>query len=182
MDAASLVVSIVTIIALFSGPALAVWYGNRTQKQNQERTERLRLFSVLMATRVDPLNMDRMRALALIDLVFYKDESVRRSWRDWNEAAHNTALNDAHGMEIRKQKYHDLLTEMARALGFDRITANEIQRSYTPESFMAKAQLQAATAVEFHRVLRNSQNFGTERQDGSSPLPLGEPPSGPIAP
>ncbi len=129
-----------------------------------------------MATRADPLNMERIKALALIDVVFYKEDSVRAKWRDWHEALTNTSLNDARGWEIRNLKYNDLLSEMAKAVGFDKITANEIQRTYSPEFFLTNARMQGATAIEFHRVLKNSQNFGADRKDGPSPLPLGEPP------
>jgi hypothetical protein len=167
----TVILSVVTIIALFAGPALAVWYGNRIQKTN----ERLRLFSTLMATRADLLSMDRMRALALIDLVFYKDDAVRTKWREWHEAITNSSLNDQRGWEIRNLKYNDLLTEMARAVGFERITANEIQRSYSPEAFRTNTQLQSAQAIEFYRVLKNSQNFGTPRSDNPTKFPWGEP-------
>lgn len=67
MDLNSQVVNIVTIVALFAAPALAVWYGNRIHQTNTERSERLRLFSTLMATRPDPMSMDRVRSLALIE-------------------------------------------------------------------------------------------------------------------
>lgn len=154
----------VTVLALLAGPILAVLVGRVLQKRSVAYNERSAVFKALIAGRYDALSQDRLRALALIEVVFYDEGPVVSAWRAWHEAVTNSSLNDAHGMEIRATKYYDLLTAMARVLGYTRLTRNEMERVYSPALLGQVASLRGLTEIEWYRLLKNSEHLGSPRK------------------
>jgi len=61
-------------------------------------------------------------------------------------------------------KYHDLLAEMARTLGFGDIGAGELARAYYPNLVAKMDQAQQETVFEWLRILKASENLGSPRQ------------------
>jgi hypothetical protein len=73
----------------------------------------------------------------------------------------NTGVSDA----FRLVKLNEMLAEMARAVGYgSSIGFGELVRVYNPQALGNAQQLQRETSEEFLRVLRESENFGTPRQ------------------
>jgi hypothetical protein len=110
-----IVVGIVTVVALILGPRWAVKLSEAEQSKRESRNRRLSLFQVLMACRKDPFNMERVKALAQIDIVFYDQPKVRQKWDEYyaalNDPNYVGGKNDGLNVWARKQNY--LLAEMA---------------------------------------------------------------------
>jgi hypothetical protein len=162
-----------TIAALITGPVAAVLIAWCVQRYDVQRQERVRLLSNLVGTRHNAYDPERLRALAMIDIVFAKYPDVQARWREWHEAVLNTALNDANGIELRNFKYNDLLTTIAHASGFPNITRNELERSYFPEPLAKFFFIRAESEIEWNRVLKNTEYIGGKR---AQPLKVGLPP------
>jgi hypothetical protein len=167
-----------TIIALFGGPISSVCVGVWLQKNNAQRERRFQLFADLVAALTNAYSPERLRALAQIELLFKDYPSVLEKWRDWHEAVTNTALNDAQGLQLRNLRYFDLLTEMARSLGYEKLTRNEFERVYIPEPLGQILAMRLRTEIELNRILSNSETFGGRPREN----PPSAPPPPPVIP
>lgn len=159
---------VVTVIALIGGPAIGVGLSVLLQNRDFVRRERMRLFQTLVAMRPEPVNPERIRALALIDVVFRDKPTVRSKWKDYYETLNNPVhLNNPNAGYVFMTKQNEMLAEMARVLGYGRLIGyEELQRMYAPKAFADNAALQAAMGKEALRVLEASENLGTPRSDG----------------
>jgi hypothetical protein len=101
-----------------------------------------------------------VNALNLIDVVYQDSPIIVRSWHDlfqiivtkpWNEQRY------AHA-------YLDLLSAMAKDVGYKGLTQTDIDKFYSPEALGNAVSMQAETQKEFLRVLKASENFGLPRK------------------
>jgi hypothetical protein len=112
-----------TLLAIVVGPILAIagqlWY----QRRKELRDAKVGVFRVLMSFRNAQLSPDFVKALNLIDLVFYKDEAVRERWRKLWEFLNNkdnfSVPRSSESIEKQRDLTAQLLSTMARELGFE---------------------------------------------------------------
>jgi hypothetical protein len=112
-----------TLLAIVVGPILAIagqlWY----QRRKERRDAKLGVFRVLMNLRNAQLSADFVKALNLIDLVFYKDKGVRERWSIlWEFLNNKENFNLPRASEIIEKQRDltaQLLSTMARELGFE---------------------------------------------------------------
>lgn len=159
---------VVTVIALIVGPTLAVGITLWAEARKNIRNQRLWVFQTLMAYRLDPFNAERIKALALIDVVFHKVPAVKSSWKEYYDSLNDPKYKDSanNAFEVWKRKQNEMLAEMAQALGYGKeIKYAEIERAYAPMLFANNAMLAQKSAAEWLRVLQNSENLGTPRKD-----------------
>ena len=143
-----------TIVAALLGPILAVQAQKAVEAFREKRRRKAFLFEQLMATRASRLAPEHVRALNMIDLVFYgervfgvqrrtaKEERVLDAWKEYHDHL-NTKVEDnqislwvARGDEL----FTNLLYAAAQDLGFkfDRV---QLKRgSYSP---MAHGEIEA---------------------------------------
>lgn len=69
-------VEILTIVALLGGPIFGVAVTVVYQRRDFVRQQRMNVFKTLIAMRAEPFNVDRIRALGLIDVVFHTRRSA----------------------------------------------------------------------------------------------------------
>jgi len=145
-----------TIVALISGPVVAViitlWYQRRVEK----RSAKERLFAVLMAhRRSNPPTIEWVQSLNLIDVVFQDSAEVVRKWRElfdlMNHPTDQINWNQVGHVRI------ELLSEMALSLGYDRLSQTDIDRFYMPQGLVDQAAMQGEMQKEFLRVLKATQ-------------------------
>ena len=159
-------VEAITIVALIAGPAAAVWIGNSLQARSGLRAQRLSLFMSLLATRHDVFSPERIRALSLIDVQFNKYPEVRRKWASYYSALSDSSSSKPGGAMVRMMKFFDLLTQMARAVGYGKdVSIEDLSRSYLPQLVADTNEIQHNLQREFLRVLTDSDNFGMARKD-----------------
>jgi len=69
---------IINLFALLFSPLIAVLVSVFLQSKQAKYGEKKVIFSTLIATRHSPINDQTVRALNMIDVVFYKNKNVRR--------------------------------------------------------------------------------------------------------
>jgi hypothetical protein len=174
------IADIATVIALLAGPALGVGMTFYFQNRNFVRGQRVELLKTLLSLRAEPLNPERIRALATIDVVFSDKPSVRAKWKEFFESVTNPALagNQNAGF-VWMTKQNEMLAEMAKTVGLGRaIGYEELSRMYSPQSFVDNVALLAESQKEFLRVLKASENFGTPKKAEAEVLQLKPPSTG----
>ena len=154
--------TIITIIAIITGPILAVQVQKIIERIKQRRDEKRKLFMSLMVTRGRPLLLEHVQALNMIDIVFSvkwysskKDKAVIDAWSEFRDhlyhfpkeptakegtgiSKEDTSAYNAQ-MQTWASKKDDLLIEildkMAKPLGyrFDKVLLK--RGSYTPRHY-----------------------------------------------
>jgi Family of unknown function (DUF6680) len=149
-----------SLLAVLLSPVIAVgvtlWYQTRKEKRDAKRW----IAQTLMATRHSQITDEAVRALNLIDLVYYDSPSVRRLWREYFEMLSNEGLNNPIGWATRQKKNLEMLTEMATVLGYGKaVTHLDVDRVYYPQGLGDQAQRAREISDELLRVLRGSQGL-----------------------
>jgi hypothetical protein len=129
----------VTIIALLVGPLAAVvtqlWFESRRERRRQK----LWVFHTLMSNRRTVLNPDFVRALNSIDVVFYRNSTVRNRFKDllrhysmpdWKAAQIPPGL-----VEKARDLTAQLLAEMAKDLKYSYDHTDLKDNAYAPQGW-----------------------------------------------
>lgn len=144
------------IIAVISGPVIAViitlWYHTYKQKQDAKR----QLFFTLMAHRKSsPPTIAWVDSLNLIDVVFAKHPKVVILWHEYFALLCQTVYDH----KASQHKYLDLLLAMAKCLGYKNILQTDIDKFYSPVAHGDQAILTTRLQQEFLRVLENTKSL-----------------------
>jgi len=164
---------VINIIALLLSPVVAVVVTLLHQHWSQTRNSRLTLLHTLVGTRHLPIGPEAVRALNMIDIVFYDKPSIRALWHNYIDMLGNEGLNNPMGWAQRQKKNLELIAEMAKTLGYgDSITHLDLDRVYYPIALGESDQRSNELAVELLRVLKNTQGLQ------AIPLAMASSPSG----
>ncbi len=150
-------INVVTIIALFLGPLVAVWIARRMEDRRAKHERRMSVFRALMSTRSNALSFDHVSALNLVEIEFYDNPEVVKKWKAYfddlveyprledekiseglsdAEIARRQANYDKRVKEGRSKLLTELLYEMAQVLGYEKIKVLEIlEGSYFPQGW-----------------------------------------------
>jgi hypothetical protein len=174
------------IIAVVAGPVLAVQVQKILERGRESRYRKVEVFRALMATRSARASLEHVRALNMIDIVFYEerkifgipqrsqfDKNVRDAWRSYHDQ-----LNVAYSEDDFKNwddKCSDLFVEllhnMAKALDFEFNKVLLKRSSYVPvahgneEEYQRKLRdnLLAITSGEQSLLVRNVGDVSEEQ-------------------
>ncbi len=159
---------ILNLIALFLIPIIAVWVGQKLQDRAQKRNDKMAIFKMLMTNRIYGWSNESVYALNLIDIVFAKDEDVRKQWKKYYDTL---CIENATESDIKKiSREHDkLMEEMAKVLGYkDIITWETIQNPYMPkgmkESQNLQQEFQSGQVQLIQNILKNMQNENGDKK------------------
>lgn len=146
----------ITGSAIFLGPLVGViftlWFQSRKDKKNQKQ----HLFFILMAHRKsNPPTFDWVNGLNLIDVVFAEHRQVVRLWHEY----YDLLCHDPVNWQLVEPKYLDLLAEMAKILGYDKLAQTDISKFYSPRAHGDQTQLSQETQSELLRVLKNTEHL-----------------------
>jgi hypothetical protein len=89
-----LVLGVAVVIATLVGPVLAVVVTRLVDDHRQRRARQMELFRALMAGRRTPLSIERVKALNLVEVEFYKKPEI--------EVAYSELMNH---INIRQPKF-----------------------------------------------------------------------------
>ena len=152
--------------ALISGllaTLITIWWQGKVAIRNSK----MKIFETLMSYRYWIVAEPSVHALNSIDVIFYKDDNVRRAYNDFlNEAAKRPETNPN-----TADKHLKLLEEIAKALNLKNIHWDDIKQAYCPnglsekiheEEMLRKMQLQSvANSLE---TQKEQQNTSTQEQ------------------
>jgi hypothetical protein len=122
----------VTIAATLLGPILAVQAQKAVENFRQARERKVQIFSTLMATRAARVSSEHVRALNMIDIVFYgrrvfglrfqtkPERVVTETWREYFTHLDTKVVPEAQQAANLQSDalFANLLYEMAKALDF----------------------------------------------------------------
>jgi hypothetical protein len=98
----------------------------------------------------------------MIDVIFSKDDKVRGLWHEYYEMLQNQGLNNELGFKTRQNKRLELITAMAKVVGYGKeITHLDVDRVYYPEGLGKAVDRNEEMANEWLRVLKNTERFVT---------------------
>lgn len=148
------------ITAVLLSPVIAVlvtlWYQHRKERRDAKRW----ILSTLLATRHSPILDETVRALNLIDLAFHDSAKVRALWHEYFDMLNNEGLQNPNGWSQRQKKNLELITEMARVLGYgNEISHLDVDRVYYPVGLGEQAKRGQEISDELLRVLRGTQGL-----------------------
>ena len=158
MDSSNTTLNFINIIAILLSPIIAVcitlWYQNYKSKRN----DKINLFLTLMANRKTfPRPYTVVNSLNTIDVVFHKHNSVLNLWHQYYDSLHQKA--EIVDWEKQNHLYLDMLTEMARILGYKNLKQTEIDKFYTPIAFGQQYEISQELQNELLRVLKGTSHF-----------------------
>ena len=155
---------IISIIAILVGPVTAVCITLWWQRRKEKRDRQFQLFATLMANRRAALpSYEWANSLNLIDVVFADYPKIVALWHECYLLLQNQEPTQASG-----HKYLELLSEMARTLGFQRLQQTDIDKYYSPRVHGELLVAQAETQAEWLRVLKNTERFLVVKKDDQS--------------
>jgi hypothetical protein len=149
------------ILAILLSPIIPILITLWWQRRKEKRDAKIRLFTTLMAFRKSyPVSYEWANALNLIDVIFSDSPKVVDRWHKYYDN-----LNDEHGAAARIHLYLELMSEMARELGFRQLQQTDIDKFYVPGVHGTQADLNAECQREWLRVLKNSARFETSPRE-----------------
>lgn len=145
------------VAATVLGPILAVRAQKAVEAYRERRSRKTRLFEQLMATRASRVSGEHVRALNMIDLVFYgertfgvqrrskKEQRVLDAWKEYLDHLNNRTEDESiqHWATQGDELFVNLLYAIAEDIGyaFDRV---QLKRgAYTP---IAHGEIEAETS------------------------------------
>ena len=159
-------IALVVITALISGllaTIVTIWWQHRSEL----RRKKMDIFETLMSYRYMISNQESVNALNSIDIVFYKDEAVRKAYAAFlNETGKKPEFNPN-----TADKYLKLLEEMSKSLGLKDIHWDDIKQCYYPKKKKKKIQdeqmlrkVQIQNAMDAARQNAEQQNTPASNQ------------------
>ncbi|WP_029232372.1 DUF6680 family protein [Butyrivibrio sp. VCB2006] len=156
------VLDIVNLLAIILGPIFAVVVGQKIQTIKDIRNDKVKIFKILMVTRIYPWTPETVDAFNMIDIVFADDKAVRMAWKDLYDKYCITNPDEADLIKIRNAQYK-LLECMAKSLGYkDKITWEIIQNPYIPRGLQTQIESQHKNQ-EMYAYILNNLNFAHKK-------------------
>lgn len=147
------------VVATAFGPIAAVLITLWHQDRKAKREAKERLFVTLMAGRkAIPIPIEWVRGLNLVDVIFADSPKVIKAWHDLFDYFHIRPLDERQV----DHKRTDLLSEMARALGYSAVQQIDIDRYYTPEAHSNESLRNYEMQIELLRVLKGTERLAAE--------------------
>ena len=158
---------VINVIVILLGPIAAVCITIFYQRYREKHSAKMRLFLNLMAHRKSyPPSISWAESLNLIDVVFEKHRMVVNLWHEY----YDLLCDSNKDQQTREHKYLDLLSEMAKALGYKELQQTDIDKFYSPVAHADQKELNHKVQIEFLRVLENTEAFQTYIKDKKSEL------------
>jgi len=132
------------------------------QRISETKRIKIEIFEILMSHRYLIADKENVEALNRVEVVFHKDDEVRKAWSDFLNAADAGATNPALS-STTYDKYLKLLEKIANNVGYKRIDWENIKHFYYPNGLAAKI-----TEEEMLRKAQLSQVTSVATQDTSN--------------
>jgi hypothetical protein len=155
-----------TILAAVGASLLTLWW----QARKEKRDAKVRVFTTLMMHRkANPPTFDWVNALNLIDIVFADDEDVLDQWH----ALYAILCNKPQvGSEIHQHTYINMLSEMAKVLGYKKLQQTDIDKFYSPEVYATQAAATQELNILVRAFFENINSYFLAQQNAAqSPQP-----------
>jgi hypothetical protein len=160
------ILDVVSIVAIISGPLIALALQRRVEDRREKRKLKLEVFRSLMMYRATPLSPSYVQALNQIDVVFHGDNGLEKAVRDaWSTLLDHltyyaqSQMGEAEKWEKTRTLTSVLLAAMGKCLGFEFNDVYLRRHAYHPQALtqLESDQIQLRTAllnvlVRGHRI------------------------------
>lgn len=124
------------ILAVFTGPIVAVQITRRLDEKKEVRERKVNIFKTLMATRAYSVSWDHVMTLNKIDLEFDKSNKKERevidAWKEYLDLLGNKDISGEAWNVKRIDLLVELLHKMAKVLDYDFDKTHIKNSSYSP--------------------------------------------------
>jgi hypothetical protein len=128
----SLLILIVTALAVYFAPLKAVEIGRKLNDQQNQLNAKSELFLTLYSLRGNPTSYKFVDSLNKIDVVFQDNLQVLNAWQTLYDSLNNRGLVEPH--KTWDLNRTNLLSEMAVVLGYQKLKQTDIQKNYSPQA------------------------------------------------
>ena len=108
--------------------------------------------------------LEYVEALNSIDVVFQNQKEITGLWAQYCDNLHSKQAD----LEKRGHLQIDLLSAIAKHLGYERLKQTQIDRYYEPQLYQSQQARQQEISDELLRTLKASENYGTPRKEDDS--------------
>jgi len=152
MTTSEAILALAALLGPIAAVVITLWHQGRKEKRDQK----FRLFMTLMAhRRSNPPPSEWVGALNLIDAVFADKPKVLSAWRSLYDCLNAKPWDD--------QRYQhtslDLLSEIAKALGYKEMKQTDIDKFYSPMAHGEAFALTTKLQTELLRVLEATERL-----------------------
>lgn len=118
---------ILTLVSITAGPAIGIQVQKYLERKETDKEQKSRVFFTLMATRMERLSYEHVKALNSIILSFHtydkksKEQKVLDRWKEYHAILCDENLQKNHNDQWLSRKssgFIDLLYEMSQCLGY----------------------------------------------------------------
>jgi len=67
----------ISIFAIFRSPIVALRLQKELEDYNEKKSRKLSIFKTLLGTRANPVSLEHVQALNMIDIEFYEEKKIR---------------------------------------------------------------------------------------------------------
>ena len=113
--------------------------------------------------RAFPPTIEWVNALNLIDVIFADHTNVVNLWHRYYDELHKKP--EQMDPQAREHIYLELLSAIARVLGYKRLQQTDIDKYYSPIAHGNQLEITYKTQKEFLRVLENTSKFETSPRE-----------------
>tara|TARA_R110000787_G_scaffold44093_17_gene108110 strand:- start:1612 stop:2169 length:558 start_codon:yes stop_codon:yes gene_type:complete len=166
------ILAAVNLIAILVGPVLAVWVGQRLERQRQDYNRRMAIFRDLMRYRRTILSPEYVGALNLVEVEFNKYPEVLIRWRTLYEHLHSPTDDKASFDVLRAwnekaDRLHALLIHsIAKAANLP-LEQLDIVAGYAPKAWNENEDRQRLIQISLLQVLSGNKAI---RVNSAEPL------------
>lgn len=127
-------IEIINILMVLLSPVIAVVIGQHLQNRSELRKDKIEIFQCLMKNRVYYWGTkESVDALNRIDVVFYNSNNVIQAWKHY----YNKIQIENHtDIKLVIDLQYELLSEMAKDLGYGAITKETLYFPYRPDGVL----------------------------------------------
>jgi hypothetical protein len=160
-----------TLAAIVVGPILAVLTQLWMQHRKAKRDTKMWVFNSLMSYRAAILNPLFVQAFNLVDVVFHKNDEVRRKRKEFQDFVNAAMGRDLTSLEVDKLKdlVAEMLAKMGSELGYS-FDHTEIKNTgYYPKAFERLDTAAFMLREKGLEVLEGKANIGVVIRDEKPP-------------
>lgn len=158
-----IVLTIISIVAIFLGPVFAVMVGQYLQNRKKKYDAKINLFFTIMSYRYNPVHQDFVRALNLIDVIFQDNHKILDCWHKYHENLHKT--NEINLPMTVQRSFLDLVQAMSNSLGYKGLKQTDIDKTYSPKIYGQKELLDQGLRDNLDAFLKSGNEFFEKSKD-----------------
>jgi len=161
-----------TIGALILGPIFAVCITLYIEQRRERQRARRWALLALVSNRHSVFADERLKALNSIDLLFQDAPEVRSKWKAYlGQLSNEEALKTDLGAREAQRLNLELISAMARSLGYKSLSQTDIDRGYFPKHFNIQAAEAKTLQDSFLEFLQGALKLLQANQPPQAALP-----------